>query len=107
MNRKLHECDYPLIYPQAGETGTSRIRPAQSGRGDPYGSLMVFGGGEQAAQDKSEAENQVVVATAARNGAQVIQQNDERTQNKQGKHQDRNPARADFDVLGDWWGIAR
>ena len=107
MNGKLHRCDYPLIYPQAGETGTSRIRPAQSGRRDPYGSLMVFGGGEQAAQDKSKAKNQVVVAAAARNGTHVIQQDDERTQNKQGEHQDRNPAWADFHVLGDWRGIAR
>ena len=68
---------------------------------------MVFGGGKQTAQDKSEAEHQVIVAATARNGAQVIEQNDERTQNKQGEHQDRDPARADFDVLRDWRGIAR
>ena len=68
---------------------------------------MVFGGGKQTTQDKSEAEHQVIVAAATRNGAHVIQQNDERTQNKQGEHQDRDPAWADFDVLGDWRGIAR
>lgn len=43
---------------------------------------MVFGGGEQAAQDKAEAQNQVVVTATTRNGAQVVQQDDERTQNK-------------------------
>ena len=68
---------------------------------------MVFSGGEQAAQDKSEAQNQVVVTTAARNSTQVVKQNDERTQNKQGEHQNWNPAWADYDVFGDWRGIAR
>ena len=68
---------------------------------------MVFSGGEQATQDKSEAQNQVEVTATTRNSAHVVQQDDERTQNKQGEHQNWNPAWADFDVLGDWRGIAR
>lgn len=68
---------------------------------------MVFRGSKQTAQNKSEAEHQVVVATSARNGAQVIQQNDEGTQDEEGKHQDRNPRGTDFDVLRNWWGVTR
>ncbi len=68
---------------------------------------MVFGGGKQATQDKSEAKYQVVVTAAAGNGAQVVEQNDKSAQNKQGKHQDRYPAWADFDVLGHWRGVTR
>ena len=67
---------------------------------------MVFGGRKQTTQDKSESEHQVIVAAATRNGAHVIQQNDERTQNKQGEHQDRDPAGTDFDVLRDRRGVA-
>jgi hypothetical protein len=38
---------------------------------------MVFSGGKETTQDKSEAKNQVIVTAATRYGAQVIQQNDE------------------------------
>jgi hypothetical protein len=38
---------------------------------------MVFSGGKETTQDKSEAKNQVIVTTTTRYGAQVIQQNDE------------------------------
>ncbi len=67
---------------------------------------MVFGGGEQTTQNTSEAEHQVIVTTATRNGAQVVQQDDERTQNEEGEHQDRDPTGTDFDVLRNWRGIA-
>ena len=68
---------------------------------------MIFGGGKQTAQNKSQAKDQVVVTSATRNGAQVIQQDDEGTQDKESEHQDRHPARTDFDVLGNWRGITR
>jgi hypothetical protein len=67
---------------------------------------MVFGGRKQTTQDKSESEHQVIVAAATRNSAQVIQQNNECTKNKQGEHQDRDPSGAHLDVLGNGRGIA-
>jgi hypothetical protein len=38
---------------------------------------MIFSGGKETTQDKSEAKNQVIVTAATRYGTQVIQQNDE------------------------------
>ena len=68
---------------------------------------MEFSGGKQTAQNKSEAEHQVIVTTTARNSTQVVQQNDECAENEEGEHQDRDPTGTDLDVLGNWRGIAR
>jgi|LakMenEpi03Aug12_release.lakeMendotaPanAssembly.Ray.scaffolds.fasta_scaffold364866_3 hypothetical protein len=80
--------------------------PTQSGWTTQNFRSMEFGGRKQTTQDKSESEHQVIVAAATRNSAQVIQQNDECAKNKQGEHQDGDPARADLDVLRNGWGVA-
>ena len=66
---------------------------------------MVLGGGEQTAEDETEASQQVEVAPTTRNCTQVIHQDDERPNDEQGKHQDGNPTRTDLDVLGNRRGV--
>ncbi len=67
---------------------------------------MVFGGGVETAQDAGKTQQKVIVAAAARYGAQVIEQDHQAAEDEQGEHQDRHPTRAFLDVLGNRWGVS-
>lgn len=67
---------------------------------------MIFRGGEEAAENSCQTNQEVVVATTTRNRTQVVQQNDQTTQEEQSEHQDRYPTRAFLDVLGNGRGVS-
>lgn len=68
-------------------------------------SSMVFRGGEEPAEDAGQTDQEVVVAAASGDGAQVVQQDDQAPEDEQCEHQDGHPAGAFLDVLGDRRGV--
>ena len=67
---------------------------------------MVFRGCVQPAQNRPETDEQIDVAATSGDCAQVVEQDDEGSDDEQGEHQNRHPCRTLLDVFGNGGRVA-